>query len=324
MVSELFNQKTIDKRCSNITVSAKQKKAANEWLKLLESDSLKDEKKNYFRFADIILKDLLGYDTNKNLVHEEGNLEFAIKGSDGKFVVGFEAKGTGTKLDVIQYGRKKEHETAIKQMWNYMGGKLDLAYGVVTNYKEFILLDKSKGTYLKRHLFDFTKIKNNENKLKEFIVVFSKEKVVDDNNFLEKLYTDSVVEEREFTKQFYKLYHETRLMFLKEFQDNGVSKEEALHYAQLYLNRLMFVFFAEDTDRLENRIFEKIITKHLNTENIFSENTSVISDAINGFFKNLDKGYPPENIFGFNGGLFQEDIPRTIYFNDLKKKHYFD
>ena len=85
-----------------------------------------------------------------------------------------------------------------------------------------------------------------------FSISFEKE----DTN---KLYIDSIVEERNLTKGFYKLYHETRLMILKEFKESELENEICLHYAQLFLNRLMFIFFAEDTDLLDKRYFESKI-----------------------------------------------------------------
>ena len=113
-------------------------------------------------------------------------------------------------------------------------------------------------------------------------------------------------------------------MLIKEFQDNGASREDAIHYAQIFLNRLMFVFFAEDTGKLERRIFEDMILDALKTSNLLSDQSRLISDAIISLFRRLDKGSKsPLVIFGFNGGLFKEEIPPTIYFKDFRKKEYF-
>lgn len=201
-------------------------------------------------------------------------------------------------------------------------GKLNLDYGIATNYKHFILIDRSRGS-TRNHFFDFEEIKDDETKLKEFVAIFSKEQIID-NNFVEKLKEESDIEERNFTKEFYKLFHETRLMLLKEFQENGVSKEEAIHYAQLYLNRLMFVFFAEDTDKLEKRIFEEMVISALKSEMLISDQSKIVSDTILSLFMRLDKGSTtPKKIFGFNGGLFHEEIPPSIFFKDLRKKEFF-
>jgi hypothetical protein len=57
----LFDTKTIKKFCNDIEITDKQREAAKEWLTLLEGKKLEDETKNYFRFGQIILQDVLGY-----------------------------------------------------------------------------------------------------------------------------------------------------------------------------------------------------------------------------------------------------------------------
>ncbi|MGQ0772369.1 MAG: Eco57I restriction-modification methylase domain-containing protein, partial [Nitrososphaerota archaeon] len=319
----LFNAKTIDRLCQDVKITSKQRHAAKEWLQLLESENLKKEKGHYIDFAVTILHDLLGYPikTTNGMSHEEGNIEFSFTNDDGKLVLGIEAKGTSTyDLFAPQRRAKKEHETPIKQTWDYMGN-LGLDYGICTNYKDFVLITKQHG-YSKYHLFDFNSIKRNEEKLKEFIGIFSKERIID-KGFVERLHKESIIEEREFTKEFYKLFHETRLMMIKSFQENSeVTREKAIHYTQLYLNRLIFMFFAEDHDFLEDKLFTKRVSEVLNSP-LISEHSKMVSDEILGLFQAMDKGSHRLDIFGFNGGLFQDQIPTQIYFPDLKDAKFF-
>ena len=93
----LFNDKTIKRLCSNITISNKQKRSANEWLNLLESGRLDKERQNYFRFGFVVLQDILGYDVRKKLDHEKGNIEFSFRDHDNQGGVCIEVKGTSTK-----------------------------------------------------------------------------------------------------------------------------------------------------------------------------------------------------------------------------------
>jgi len=185
MKHELFNEKTVKRLCSKVKITPQQKKTAQEWLQLLESGILEKERKNYFKFAGYVLEDILGYSLRKELDHEQANIEFSFKDSKGQTVLCIEAKGESTDLFNIQPGYKKEQETPFKQTWDDMGRISSIKYGICTNYKDFILIDKSKG-YSKYHLFDFLSIKTDENKLKEFIAVFSKENIID-RGFLEKL-----------------------------------------------------------------------------------------------------------------------------------------
>lgn len=321
-IHALFGKKTIEKLCSTIRIEAGQEQASLEWLSKLESGELDKEKKNYFKFAIIVLKNILGYDINKDMDFEEANVEFSFRDHSTNKSVCIEVKGTATKdLFAVQNREKPEHQTPIKQTWDYMGAS-NFDYGIATNYRDFVLIDKSKG-YSRYHLFDFESIRENPLRLKEFIAVFSRESILE-NSFIMKLHEESVVEEREFTKEFYKLYHETRLMLVKEYQQNGqISKDQAVHYAQLVLNRLIFTFFAEDTGKLRKRLFSDSILQSLNPI-LVSEYSRYVSDTILNLFVRLDKGsYQPIEIFGFNGGLFREVIPNNVYFNDLKDHSFF-
>jgi type I restriction-modification system DNA methylase subunit len=317
----LFNAKTLRRYSSSVSISSAQKNAAKEWLELLRNDKLVDETSNYLKFASIVLEKILGYPILQT-EYETGNVEFLFSDATGRKIVCFEAKGTSTKdLFAIQYREKKEHETPIKQTWDYMG-KNALRYGICTNYKHFVLIDRNKG-YSRYHFFDFETINHSDDRLREFVLVFSKNSIIDEPT-LDLLYNDSVEEEREFTEEFYKLYHETRLMLIKEFQENGeIDRPNIVKYAQLFLNRLIFVFFAEDTEKLPNKLFENSLTSILN-HFLISDDTKTASTVILSLFERLDKGaHSPIEIFGFNGGLFKERIPDNIFFKDFRPESFF-
>lgn len=320
MYAQLYNPKTIEKKYSTINITDNQRKAANEWIKKLKNKELEKEKKNYFVFRDVVLRDLLGYPEEK-ILYEEKNVEFSIQDEHGDTGVCFEAKGTKTKdLFTRQGYEKKEQENPVVQTLSNME-RFPASYGVCTNYRNFVLLDIKK-RLSKCHRFDFLSIENSDKKLKEFLGIFSYKNLIIKKS-LEELYNSSVSEEREFTKEFYKLFHETRLMLIKAFQEKEhVDMEEALHYAQLFLNRLIFVFFASDKGDIESRLFTNRILKILEAGKS-SESSRLIFDNISKLFKDLDKGADIQGIFGFNGGLFQEQLSSKIYFFDLKDPEFF-
>lgn len=236
----LFNEKTVNRVCSDIWLSDKQKEGATRWLNLLKNDQLFEEKKNYLKFAGYVLEDILDYDLRTEVNFEEGNVEFSIKGI--LKTVGFEAKGTAQDLFSPQHRLKAEHKTPIRQTWDYIG-RNNFDYGIATNYQEFILLDKTKG-YSRYHKFDFSSIEGDENKLKEFIGIFSKSKLID-SDFVVDLFNQSVVEENELTDTFYKIYHEARIMLIEEFASGGnITESEAIHYAQVILT-VPYSFFLQ-------------------------------------------------------------------------------
>jgi MmeI, helicase spacer domain len=317
----LFNEKTVKRLCSNVSITNKQKRSAAEWIGLLESGALDKEKQNYFKFALVVLQDILGYDIRRRLDHEKWKVEFSFRGINDQGGVCIEVKGLLTKdLFSPQSREKMEHKTPIKQTWDYMG-EGNFEHGIATNYMHFVLINKEHAL-TKFHRFNFMDIKNDPEKLKEFVAVFSKESIIN-NGFVRKLYAESVIQDREFSKQFYKLYHETRLMLIKEFQYNSkITKQEAIHFAQLFLNRLIFVFFAEDTEKLRKRVFTESVLLSLNAA-LVSEYSKRVYETIIDLFRQIDKGSPSQGIFGFNGGLFATEIPSNIYFNDLRDKSFF-
>lgn len=321
--TRLFNPRTVTRLCTQVSLTPKQKYRAKEWLALLESGELEKEKQNYFKFGIIVLQDILGYPIEKGLKFEEGNVEFSFRNEINGKGVCIEAKGTATRdLFSEQNRAKPEHSTPIKQTWDYVG-KNNFDYGISTNYRYFVLIDRAKG-YSTYHLFDFLAIKEGEDRLKEFIAIFSNKTLLE-IGFVAKLFAESIVEEREFTKEFYKLYHETRLMLIKAFQvDGGSSKDEAIHFAQLFLNRVIFVFFAEETGKLPKRLFRDQILPILEAAPI-SEHSRYVFDTMTTLFEGLDRGATtPVSVFGFNGGLFAERIPPSVHFKDFAPSRFFD
>ena len=318
---DLFNRKTIQRLCNDVKITSKQKQSAKEWLELLDSNKLGDEKSNYPKFMQIILQDILGYPI-KELGFETDNVEFQFGNSEGKKMLCFEAKGTSTKdIFASQHRAKKEHETPIKQTWDYMGS-IGLDYGICTNYKDFVLITKQFG-YSKYHFFEFDSIARNEEKLKEFVGIFSKERIIE-KGFVEKLHNQSVVEEHEFTKEFYKLYHETRLMMIKAFQEKEqVSHSEAIYYTQMFLNRLIFIFFVEDRGFIPDKHLFSNRILHILESGQFTEYSKKIYEDIKELFIAFDKGSKVLGVFGFNGSLFSGIIPEKVYFYDLKDEKFF-
>ena len=195
-------------------------------------------------------------------------------------------------------------------------------FGVTTNYENFILLDSNLGD-AKCHKFNFLSIEKNPEKLKEFIGMFSYQTLVLKNDKSE-LYNSTIIEEKEFTKEFYKLFHETRLMLIKAFQDKeNVSKDEAIYYTQIFLNRLIFIFFVEDRGYLsDNRLFSNRLLQLIDAGHS-TEHSRKIYDEISELFIAFDKGSAQLGVFGFNGGLFSGVIPNKIYFSDLRDPKFF-
>ena len=107
-----------------------------------------------------------------------------------------------------------------------------------------------------------------------------------------------------------KLYDEIK-------KDNPTNTAEEVHGLNVFLSRLLFCFFAEDTEIFSKNIFTNAIKSHTQA------NGSDLKDYLERLFKVLNTDYPirsnlPEhlNIFQYvNGGLFREEyaIPQFTY-----------
>ena len=319
MPADLFNEKTVERLSKKVKPSKEQQVIAHFWQDEYDQDNLEHEKQTYPLFVAKILGGILGYPIEK-VPQEKYGADFSYEGQEKEKLVLFEVKGSKSDLFDKQYGRKVRHGTPILQLADYLM-KHEFKYGIATNYHEFVLIDRSK-SYEIFYYFDFKTIKKNPEKLKEFIGVFSRESI--ESGFVEKIKQESETEEREFTKQFYKLYHETRLMLIKEFEESSQNRADAIHYAQVFLNRFMFINFAEDTGKLPRRLLEERILEMLSNKNLINDHTNYVCDVIKNLFSELNTGTnTPIKLFGFNGGLFCEYIKPEYTFKDLRKPAYF-
>ena len=168
------------------------------------------------------------------------------------------------------------------------------------------------------------------------MLVFSKFSTVE-HNLLEKIVSKTISVERDLEAEFYKLYNETRLMLIAELEylHPEFSREKSVHYAQLILNRYIFICFAEDLGLLPEDISVETIETTVNDHRLRG---SEIWHDLNGLFFDVDKGNEDrendedKKIYGYNGGLFLEDIEflkiRDIVedqsiFNDADQKWNF-
>jgi Alw26I/Eco31I/Esp3I family type II restriction m6 adenine DNA methyltransferase len=321
---ELFDLSKVDKLCGQVVLSTTQINSAKEWIKLLDDNKLKKEKENQHLFEFHILQNILGYNPGE-CQREKEFIDYTINPLDQKSSICIEVKGSAQHLDAYQdRGGKKDKEKPISQLWGYMGEGYD--YGICSNYDAFWLITKDIGTK-KIHKFNFLSIKSSdekldEDKLKEFIGIFSRNAIF--NNHITNLIEESERADEEFTEEFYKLFHETRLMIIKEFnQSSEISYNEAVHWAQIFLNRLIFIYFVEDQGFFPEKLFRPRIKSIISSPSLDEETQKVFTDIID-LFGIMNKGSQIKGVHGFNGGLFGKQFPPEISFRDLRNKEFFN
>ena len=318
----LFSNSKIDELCSKTKITTKQKTSLKNWKEKLDNDELEIEEQNKGKFRDLLI-DALGY--SRDDIREEVNkLDFSYIPPSGSGGVLFELKSRKKNLFKFQGYDKKEQDTPVNQAITYIEKNPDINYAVVTNFKDFVLITRDK---LRAECYKFSfphkKLKLLDKEILEFISIFSKESIV--SGFIKKLKHETEVEEIQITDEFYKIYHQTRLMLIQAFQDKrNVGDDDAIRFAQTYLNRLIFLFFAEDNDLVKKRLFSDNITSILNSKEV-KEKTTKISDFIQTLFTWMDSGSTEiDNKNGFNGELFKEPMDRNAFFYDYKEKKFFN
>jgi len=122
-------------------------------LSKLGNGDFKSETSNYLYFYEIILKEILGYDLQENILFDEkedagrGKSEFVLKNGDKKFMV-VELKGSDADLDKPQ-NRINDKRTPVDQAFDYAQHTGDIDWILVSNYNEFRLYNwHTKGKYI--------------------------------------------------------------------------------------------------------------------------------------------------------------------------------
>ena len=324
--SDLFTVRTLQGLRAGARPSTEQRSSAEKWLALLGAGRLADERKNYLKFANILLAGVLGYPAD-DMVFESDHVEFQYRGIGGgsgnggnRAVICFEVKGTATAdLFAPQRRAKAEHYTPIKQLWDYMGST-GANYGMCSNYRQFVLLTRETGTQA-HYAFDFESIRNDPAMLAEFIGVFSRDAI--EGGIVESARDEAASEEKELTGEYYDLYGRTRLMLIKEFETCGTARAEAVAAAQVLLNRLIFIFFVADSDMVsEKALFADDVTGILHGR-LRQGSTRVWKYIRDELFAWFDRGSNDPRIAAFNGGLFGEPIDTRLSFPDRRSNDFF-
>ena len=305
--------------CGNAEPTTGQTQAAGEWLSLLGQGRLTDEKHNYPKFVKTMLEEILGYPAMQ-VDHEHDNVDFEFRGDGGQTLVCIEAKGTSTTdLFATQRRPRMEHSTPTRQTWDYMG-KTGARYGICTNYRHFVLIMRDHG-YRKCHVFDFEDVKDDPDKLREFIGVFSRERL--EAGFAEKIRVKADEAEKELTTEFYGIYGRTRLMLVREFEASGASRPDAVEFAQTFLNRFIFVLFAQDAGLVRSRAMLEDGIVDILRGNLTTNTTRVWNYITGELFAGFNEGSDDPAIFGFNGGLFSKPIPDSVSVRDRRGARFF-
>ena len=241
----------------------------------------------------------LGYTINPNpffnLTTEYKNIADNRKADgaiikDEKPIGVIELKGTDT-VDL----KKVE-----KQGFEYRYAHPTCKYVITSNFRELRLYVDTSESYEEFTLFNMEYAD-----FERLYLLLSKNSIYDDKPF--KIKNDSKLIEEDISDILYKDYHRFKMNLFNSMVKNNpsINKVELLKKSQKLLDRILFIFFAEDRGLLPPNTISTIISENKEQANIGREEPLYNTYKI--YFKHIDKGNSKLSISEYNGGLFAPD-----------------
>ncbi len=260
-------------------------------------------------FLRELFVNVLGYTLNPspdyNLITEQKN-ETNAKKADGAILL------DGKVIGVIEL---KDHKTTDlskieAQAFGYKSQHVGTRLVVISNFEKLRLYIDNAVDHREWHLFKLT-----EDDFRELYLCLAWSQVQKGTAI--QLKNESVSSEDQITKALYRDYSEfKRVLFADILKQNPVperndEKEWQLllfKKTQKLLDRLLFIFFAEDSGLLPPNLMVQIINQWEQLKDEFDEYQPFYS-RVKKYFGYMNTGYQGKQyeIFAYNGGLFKSD-----------------
>lgn len=271
--------------------------------------NIRDAKEEQFQegFLRELFVEILGYTLNPqpnfNLTTELKN-EKGSKKADGaifdnnglkpKVIAVIELKGTDTKdLDKINV-----------QAFNYKNNQTGCVYVITSNFEKLRFFIHHSVEHIEFNLFTLT-----ESEFQLLWLCLSAENLL--NGVPLKVKEESLLEDEKITKHLYKDYAAFRNDMWHNMVKNNANEDKLLLFkkTQKLLDRYLFIFFAEDSGLLPPNSISRIVKRWevLKEEDAYKP----LYDIFKQYFGYIDTGRKGQksvdDIFAYNGGLFQPD-----------------
>ncbi|MBR3522272.1 MAG: N-6 DNA methylase [Prevotella sp.] len=273
--------------------------------------NIKQSKEEQFQegFLRELFVKVLGYTLNPspnyNLITEKKN-ETNAKKADGAI------EKDGKVIGIIEL---KDHKTTDlskveSQAFNYKSQHPDARYVIISNFEKLRLYLDNAVECREWDLFRIT-----ENDFRELYLCLSWTQV--ERGIAIQMKNESVSSEDQITKALYKDYSQfKRVLFADILEQNPTPEEKDTKDWQLLLfkktqkllDRLLFIFFAEDCGLLPPNSMVKIIEQWTDLREKYDEYFPLY-DRIKKYFGYMNTGHQGKQyeIFAYNGGLFKPD-----------------
>jgi len=286
-------------------------------------DNILHSKEEQFQegFLRELFVKILGYTLNPspdyNLITEQKN-ETDAKKADGAIWL------NGKVIGVIEL---KDHKTTdLKkvetQAFQYKSQNKDARYVIISNFEKLRLYIDNATEHREWNLFTLT-----ETEFEELYCCLAWTQV--QKGIAIQMKESSVSVEKDVTDALYRSYSLFKCELFEDILMNnpvqtGAEKEWQLFLykkTQKLLDRLLFIFFAEDGGLLPPNSMVQILNQWQQLKDL--DEDIPLYNRIKKYFGYLDKGNPKNGIFAYNGGLFRVDevLDSLIISDELLYKH---
>lgn len=289
------------------------------FLNLSKQDNIRLSKEEQYQegFLRDLFVDVFGYTLNPN---PDYNLTTEFKNRTGSKKVDGAILKDGHAIGVIELkGMNTTDLSKIEQQaFGYKNNQPKCRYVITSNFQKLRLYIDNAVEFIEFNLFTLTQ--------EDFALLYlllSRDSIMSD--LPAKLKSASLSQEEAITKQLYKDYSVFKRELFNDLTGNNPSVDNLILFqkSQKLLDRLLFIFFAEDSHLLPANFAKGIISEWEQLKSL--KMTVPLYDRIKAYFGYLDKGHKDEHseIFAYNGGLFSTDelLDSVIISDDILQTH---
>ena len=198
--------------------------------------------------------------------------------------------------------KTKDLTNVTQQAFNYKNNQPECKYVITSNFQKLRFYIDYSNEYEEFDLFNLQK-----NDFQLLYLLLQKDSIFTDLPL--KLKTETKFHEKNISDKLYKDYSSFKYKIFNNLVKNNPQYDKLTLFkkSQKFLDRLLFVFFAEDTGLVPPNAISKIVEQW----QLFIDNDEYFSlySRFVKFFVHLDKGhkYKTYDLPAYNGGLFAPD-----------------
>ncbi len=300
---------------------AQRREGIAKWIRSIENSTVRGSTETELQrdFLTTLFAETLGYSTKAgadlwtldaefrtkaDATHADGYLGFfSPTEKDVRAVI--ELKDARANLDAKQKGRK-DNRSPVEQAFAYAhksGGSC--RWVIVSNFLEIRLYHAGDSTrYQSWNIEELA----DESKLLEFLAILDADRLLSRSGTAptEEAWQDRRDAEEQVTDSFYREFSTLRHRIFEHLvaKHPEIPELDLFAASQKLLDRLVFIFFCEDTRLLPYKTVADVVDQ---ADSSFAPEDGQIWRQLRGLFRSIDVGNERRKINAFNGGLFAVD-----------------